>query len=118
MLLPDRRLLLAAGLWLWLGLVVAAVPSLLFLWQVAAATLCGLAAADALSAWRRRGRIAVQRDLSHAMPVGTWQNVGLRLRCDSGQASGWLIDGHPAAFLSEGLPLRFTITAERGLRVV
>lgn len=118
MLLPDRRLLLAAGLWLWLGLVVAAVPNLLFLWQVAAATLCGLAAADALSAWRRRGRIAVQRDLSHAMPVGTWQNVGLRLRCDSGQASGWLIDGHPAAFLSEGLPLRFTITAERGLRVV
>jgi hypothetical protein len=29
MLLPDRRLLLAAGLWLWLGLAVAAVPNLL-----------------------------------------------------------------------------------------
>ena len=118
MLLPDRRLLLAAGLWLLLGLAVAVVPSLLALWQATAATLFGLAAADALSAWRRRGRITVQRDLSHAMPVGTWQNIGLYLRCDSGQqASGWLIDRHPAAFLSEGLPLRFTIAADRYLRV-
>jgi uncharacterized protein (DUF58 family) len=67
--------------------------------------LFGLAAADALSAWRRRGRISVQRDLSHAMPVGTWQNgrpaPSLRFRA----AGERLADRrHPAAFLSEGCP--------------
>ncbi len=117
MLLPDRKLLFAAALCLLLAVAVAVVPSLLAIWQLAAAALFGLAAADALAAWRRRGRIAVERELPHAMPVGTWQNVGLRISNHAGDAAGWLIDGHPATFRSEGLPLRFATAPGGCLRV-
>lgn len=117
MLLPDRRLLIVAALWLLLGLAVAVVPGLLMLWQAAAATLLALAAGDAFAGRRRRGRIAVQRDVPHALPVGTWQTVNLRLSLEAGAATGWLHDAHPVAFRSEGLPLQFTIASGRWLRV-
>ncbi len=116
MLLPERSLLIAAGLWLLLAVAVALVPALLGVWQAVGAALFGLAAADALAGWRRRGRIKVQRQLAHVMPVGTWQTVGLRLASDAGGATGWLEDACPAAFVSEGLPLRFAIAPGRWLR--
>jgi uncharacterized protein (DUF58 family) len=99
------------------GLAVAVVPGLLMLWQAAAATLLALAAGDAFAGRRRRGRIAVQRDVPHALPVGTWQTVNLRLSLEAGAATGWLHDAHPVAFRSEGLPLQFTIASGRWLRV-
>ena len=80
MLLPDRALLLAAGCWLLLAVAAAVVPAWLPLWQTAGVALAALAVADGLAARSRLGEVSVQRQLAHAMPVGTWQTVGLRLR--------------------------------------
>ena len=109
MLLPARRLLTAAGLWLLMALAVAVVPSLQGIWQAAGATLLGLAVADAIAGRRRCGRVAVRREIPHTMPVGTWQTVGLHLSSATGGAIGCLQDGHPAAFVSQGLPLDFSL---------
>ncbi|WP_300449136.1 DUF58 domain-containing protein [Accumulibacter sp.] len=117
MLLPDRRLLVAAALWLALGLAASVEPGWLGAWQATAALLGGLAAADALAGRRRRGCLTVRRELPHSLPVGTWQTVGLRLSGDGRAASGWLVDGHPPAFVSEGLPLRFAVVPGRWRRV-
>ncbi|MEF8755418.1 MAG: DUF58 domain-containing protein [Accumulibacter sp.] len=117
MLLPDRALLLAAGCWLLLAVAAAVVPAWLPLWQTAGVALAALAVADGLAARSRLGEVSVQRQLAHAMPVGTWQTVGLRLRCDAAAARGWLSDGHPAAFASDGLPLRFALARGRWLRL-
>lgn len=117
LLLPDRRLLLATAAWLLLGVLAALLPGWLLLWQTAAAALFGVGLVDAVAAASRRGGITVRRELAHAMPVGTWQVVRLRLSCEAGEASGWLTDGHPAAFASAGLPLRFAIAPGRWQRV-
>ena len=117
MLLPARRLLIAAALWLALGLAASFAPALLGVWQAAGAALLGLALVDGLAGRRRLGRVSVRRELPHSMPVGTWQTVGLRLSSEAGAASGWLVDGHPAAFVSEGLPVPFALTPGRWLRV-
>ena len=115
MLVPDRPLLVAAGCWLLLAVAAAVVPAWLPLWQTAGVALAALAVADALAARSRRGDVSVRRQLAHAMPVGTWQTVGLRLSCDAADAHGWLSDGHPTAFVSDGLPLRFAIARGRWL---
>jgi uncharacterized protein (DUF58 family) len=116
MLLPDRRLLIAAGLWLLLGLAVAVVPGLLMLWQAPPLRCSPWPPATRWTPAPSR-RITVQRDLPHAMPVGTWQTVGLRLSCEAGAATRLAARRHPAAFLSEGLPLRFTIASRTLVRV-
>ncbi|HPP48191.1 MAG TPA: DUF58 domain-containing protein, partial [Accumulibacter sp.] len=121
MLIPARRLLLAAALWLILGIAVAFWPALLDWWRALGMTLLGLSLIDALAGRRRRGRLTVRRELAHIMPVGTWQTIALRLSRVDGRAfdgaSGWLADGHPPAFRSEGLPLRFKVETDRWQRV-
>ncbi|HMW17366.1 MAG TPA: DUF58 domain-containing protein [Accumulibacter sp.] len=121
MLIPGRRLVWTAVLWLMLAIAVAFLPALLDWWQALGITLLGLSVADALAGRRRRGRLAVQRELAHIMPVGTWQTVALRLSSVDGRtfdgASGWLADGHPPSFRSEGLPLRFKVEPGRWQRV-
>lgn len=121
MLIPARRLLMAAALWLLLGIAVAFWPALLDWWRALGITLLGLSLIDAVAGRRRRGRLAVRRELAHIMPVGTWQTVALRLSSVDGRtfdgANGWLADGHPPVFRSEGLPLRFQVEADRWQRV-
>ncbi|MCM8595211.1 DUF58 domain-containing protein [Accumulibacter sp.] len=118
MLIPDRRLFLAASLWFAFGVVVAFCPTLLDLWLAAAGVWLLLAAGDGHLARQRCSRLLVRREVAHAMPVGTWQNVRLVLQTSTGGgASGWLLDGYPAAFVSEGLPLRFALAPGQSLRV-
>ena len=74
-----------AVLWLMLAIAVAFLPALLDWWQALGITLLGLSVADALAGRRRRGRLAVQRELAHIMPVGTWQTVALRLSSVDGR---------------------------------
>ncbi|TXI72656.1 MAG: DUF58 domain-containing protein, partial [Dokdonella sp.] len=116
MLIPDRALLLAGGAWLLLAVLVAWQPALLGIWWTAGAAWITLAVIDAIVGRRQRGKVAVLRVVSLAMPVGTWQTVGLRLSSETPRASGWIMDQVPVAFASEGLPLRFHLAPGQGLR--
>lgn len=116
MLIPDRGLLLATGAWLVLAVAATWLPALIPVWWMAGAALLALALADALAGRSRRGRVAVDRVLPSAMPVGTWQTVGLRLASETGGAAGWVMDDVPPPFLSQGLPLRFALLPGHGLR--
>jgi len=118
--IPHRPLLWLASLWLLLGLGAAFEAALLPLWQGAGLLLLATALADGLLAWGRRGRVTVQRELPHALPVGTWQTVHLRLAGPANlkrPIAGWLHDRPPAAFTTEALPLAFRIEPGRWLRV-
>lgn len=117
MLLPARLLLLAAGGCLLLGCLAAAFSRLLLVWQLAAATLLVVAVVDGVSGRRLRGCVRVQRELAHAMPVGSRQTIALSLSCDAGSVAGWIADSPPAVFASEGLPLRFALVPTSGRRV-
>ncbi len=116
MLLPDRRLLFAAFLCLLIGIGAAATTEVSGVWLAATTAIGALATADALAGRRRRGRITVRRQLPHAMAVGTWQTVELHLSLTAGTADGWLEDNHPPGFLRSGLPLSFSLDADRDLR--
>lgn len=115
--IPDRSLLWLAALWFALGTVAVAWPSLLPLWQGAGLIGAGTALADALVGWRLRGRLSLERQLPHALPVGTWQTVRLRLFAASGRLRGRLHDRHPPSFAVDNLPLDFRIDAGRWLSV-
>lgn len=112
---PNRPLLWLATAWLILGIAVVPLPELLSAWQAFAAATLALALADAAAARRQRGRLTVEREVSHTLPVGTWQTVHLKLSARS-PVSGWLRDRHPGAFQSEGLPLSFKLAAGQWLR--
>lgn len=114
--IPHTPLLWLAALWLALGIACIFTPEALLAWQIYGGALAVLAAADALAGRAQRGRVSVEREVPHALPVGTWQTVHLRLTTTLGSANGWLRDRHPAAFPDEGLPLRFQVTAGRWLR--
>jgi uncharacterized protein (DUF58 family) len=113
--IPNRPLLWLATAWLLLGIAVVPLPDLLPAWQAFAAGSLALALADALAGLRQRGRLTVEREVSHTLPVGTWQPVNLKLSA-ANNVTGWLRDRHPAAFQSEGLPLFFRLAAGQWLR--
>jgi len=105
--IPHTPLLWLAALWLALGIAAAAAPAWLAAWQVTGSLIALTATADALAGRARRGRINAEREVPHALPVGTWQPVHIRLTTSLKHATGWLRDRHPAAFANEGLPLFF-----------
>ncbi len=108
--IPNRPLLWLAAAWLALGIAVVMIPGLLPAWQISGGGLLALVLADALAGRRRRGRLTVSREIGHTLPVGTWQMVNIRLTAAGGVA-GWLLDRHPAAFESSGLPFFFRLAA-------
>lgn len=114
--IPHLPLLALAAVWLALGIAALAWSAALVLWQAFGALVLALAIADALAGRRLRGRLRVSRELPHALPVGTWQAVPLRLELAAGRLAGWLQDRHPAGFDVEGLPLFFRLEAGRWLK--
>ena len=105
MLIPHRPRLLLGVLWLGLGVAAAVDTTLIGLWWLAGAGIAALAAIDALLARRLRSAIQVERHVPHALPVGGYAKVELRLqRSDAnpegppgaqGRAlRGWISDGH------------------------
>jgi uncharacterized protein (DUF58 family) len=114
--IPNRPLLWLAAAWLALGIAVIFEPALSVVWLIAGGLATAVAIADAMAGRSRRGRVTAARELPHALPVGTWQVVPLRLTV-SGAVAGWLRDRHPAAFPSEGLPIFFKLEAGRWLKL-
>jgi len=113
---PNKPLLWLAAAWLALGIGVVFVSALTSLWWAFGGLTAAAAGADAMAGRARRGRVGATRELPHALPVGTWQNVPLRLTV-TGSVAGWLRDRHPAAFPVEGLPLFFRLDPGRRLEV-
>jgi uncharacterized protein (DUF58 family) len=113
--IPNRPLLWLAAAWLALGIGSLFMPALEPAWLAAGALIAAAALADALAGRDRRGRVAAERELPHALPVGTWQNVPLRLTA-TGDVAGWLRDRHPALFPTEALPLFFRLESGRWLK--
>jgi uncharacterized protein (DUF58 family) len=114
--IPNRPLLWLAAAWLALGIAVIFEPALSVAWMIAGGLAAAVAIADAMAGRSRRGRVTAVRELPHALPVGTWQVVPLRLTV-SGAVAGWLRDRHPAAFPSEGLPIFFKLDGGRWLKM-
>ena len=117
MIIPHRNLLIALGLWLILATAAAMLPDALLLWQGGGLLLLALAAADALMARWVGNPLMVQRELQHALPVGSRQVVTLRLSGGARGASGWLYDRHPPRCSADPLPLRFRVAAGQWVRL-
>jgi uncharacterized protein (DUF58 family) len=115
--IPSRALLLLGAAWLLLGLYAAFVPERLIWWQAAGTALAVFALADALAARSLRDQVEAGREVSEALPVGTWQTVHLRLRVRGGRAAGFITDTHPASFAAQELPLAFKLAAGQWLRL-
>lgn len=113
---PNRPLLWLAAAWLALGIAVILAPAMTAPWGLFGGLVAAAAGADALAGRARRGRVSAARELPHALPVGTWQTVPLRLSV-TGSVAGWLRDRHPAAFPVDGLPLFFRLEPGRWLKV-
>lgn len=113
--IPHRPLLWLSGGWLALGVAALFVPAAYPAWQVAGLALLALAAADALAGRQLRGALDIEREVAHALPVGTWQPVGLRITTRR-RVSVAVYDHHPAQFVAEGLPLQVDIAPGQCLR--
>jgi uncharacterized protein (DUF58 family) len=96
MLIPQRRLLAAAGFWTGIAVVAAVVPSARLGWQVLGALFVGVAAADAWLARRAMGGLEVRREAPRALSVGLWHTVTLALTARARTVSGVVLDGVPA----------------------
>lgn len=114
--IPHRPLLWLCAVWFALGLAAIFLPGAALAWEVFGVALAVLALADLMAGWQRRGRVTVSRDVPHALPVGTWQTVSLRLTAEE-RFCGWLSDRHPAPFAQNGLPLFFRLEAGRWAQV-
>ncbi len=103
-LTPSRVLLAGAGGWAVLGLAASYFPLLGQFWQGAGLALVVVAVADAWLS-RRAPALRTERELAGVWPVGTWNNVTLRLHNDSGRTL-WLDlhDDYPTEWQMEGLP--------------
>lgn len=86
-------------------------PAALPLWQGGGLLLLALAAADALMARWVGNPLTAEREVQHALPLGGWHEVRLKLASPRRAASGWLYDRHPAGFQAQNLPLRFRLAA-------
>ena len=115
MLLPERKLLIAAGLWLGSAGVAIWLPPALVAWQVGGALLLVVALADVWLARRSGNPLSVERRMAQIWPVGVEQTIRLRLNSapDSGRGvlRGELYDHHPDAFAADPLPLAFRVDA-------
>jgi uncharacterized protein (DUF58 family) len=102
-LTPSRTLLVAAGGWAALGLAASYWPQLGQFWQGAGLALAVVAVADAWLS-RRAPALRIERELAGVWPVGTWNNVTLRLHNEGGRTLAFdLYDDYPTAWLMEGL---------------
>ena len=106
--IPNKPLLWLCAVWLVLGLAAVVVPDLVLVWQIAGAGLLAVGLADLIAGRQRRGSVTVSREVPHALPVGTWQTVALRLTSRA-RLCGWLSDRHPDVFGDVGLPLFFRL---------
>jgi len=112
MLLPTRRALVAAAVWLGICMLSAALILPEMAWQYGAGTLAALLLADAMLVLRRSPPIA-QRDASTTMANGRWHDVTVTLN-NPGRAeiAVELYDHHPTNFETRNLPMTLTVPAE------
>jgi uncharacterized protein (DUF58 family) len=114
---PSRRLIVAAGLLVPLGLALVWLPALLPVWKLVASLLVALAVLDL---WRLR-QVAtplVVRELRTGMPVGVWSWVGLKIENRREKALLLKVhDHHPGDFEADGMPKQLLIPASRQARI-
>ncbi|OQA31526.1 MAG: hypothetical protein BWY57_02322 [Betaproteobacteria bacterium ADurb.Bin341] len=113
--IPNKPLLWLCAAWFALGLAAVVSPGLALAWKIAGAALLVVALADLFAGRQRRGSVSVSREVHHALPVGTWQTVYLRLTAKV-RICGWLSDRHPPEFGDIGLPLFFRLEPGRWLK--
>ena len=111
LILPHRKLLIAAALWLASAIAAVILPALFVVWQALGALLLVLALADAWLAWRVVTPPQVERRMAQIWPVGVEQTINLRLSGTRGTVRGQLHDHHPEAFSAATLPLAFAVKA-------
>lgn len=113
--IPDKPLLWLCAAWFVLGLASIFVPEIVVVWEYGGALALVIVLADLLAGRQRLGCVSIRREVPHALPVGTWQTVSLRLTTQS-RVCGWLSDHHPAEFQNSGLPLFFRLQPGRWLK--
>ena len=102
-LTPSRALLAAAGGWALLGLAASHWPQLAQFWQGAGVALAVIAAADAWIS-RRQPALRIEREMAGVWPVGSWNNVTLRVHNEGARTLALdLHDDYPTQWPMEGL---------------
>ena len=106
---PGQRLLIAAGLWLALGVLAALLPALGDVWRAAGLLAAIVGVADWLLL-RVDPALEVTREVAGSLPVGVASDVRLRL-LNRGRRGLRLevFDHHPASGIASGLPLALAI---------
>ncbi|MFZ1643442.1 MAG: DUF58 domain-containing protein [Candidatus Contendobacter sp.] len=109
---PAPRLLHGLAGWTLLGLLPAFQPDLTVFWLLAGGLLLAVATRDALIL-RRRPLLSVERFVPHAMPLGVWRAIRLRVVNPQAQAATLtLFDHYPTAAAEVAdLPQRLTVVA-------
>ena len=103
-LTPSRALLACAGGWALFGLAASHWPVLGQFWQGAGLALAAVAAADAWMS-RRQPALRVEREMAGVWPVGSWNNVTLRVHNEGkGTLALDLHDDYPTQWPMQGLP--------------
>lgn len=111
LLLPHRKLLIVATLWLASAVAAVVLPLLSIVWQSLGGALLVLTLGDAWLVWRFVKPPQIERRMAQIWPVGVEQTIHLRLSGARGNVRGLLHDHHPEAFNAETLPLAFAVKA-------
>lgn len=108
MIIPSRRFLLLLAAWFGLCVATAFLPDLTDWTHLAGLSMVIWAVADGLMAIRQAPP-AVQRVVSHTLPVGEWSPVELRLHWSAARPGRFRVFDHlPSRFAQEGLPATVT----------
>lgn len=112
MMMPTRRALLAAAVWLGICVLSAALILPEAAWQYGAGALAMLLLTDAILVLRRSPPTA-QRDAPSSMAHGRWHDVIVTLS-NPGRAAiaVELYDHHPSNFETRNLPLNLRLPAQ------
>jgi uncharacterized protein (DUF58 family) len=128
-LIPQRRVLIAALAWCLLGAAVAAAPAWITGWQVVGVLLLGVSVADAVLGTGAASRLACKREVHHTLPVGRWHDAVLEISASGtpgGHGASGASDPTLSGIVQEDVPpgmeceqgeQRFVVSARRTVRL-
>lgn len=112
---PALRAIVAAWIWLALGLVAAFWPSATLVWTILGTGFTLIAVVDALRALRL-APLQVERGLANSIALGAWTSVRLAVKNPTSRAERIdVFDLCPDRTEFEGLPRTVTVPPQSGL---
>jgi uncharacterized protein (DUF58 family) len=109
MLIPSRRLLILAALWLLLGIAASVWAGLIAVWLTLGGVLAFVAGFDLYVCWRRPLPQA-QRLVAGSLALGVRAPVKLRFTATPGRAAQLeVFDHHPPQASADGMPARVVV---------